>query len=259
MSSIEEIKLKIQPEFASKEHLYSYAADNSLLTISSKQAQQDISANLLPIFQAAKELCEQLSQDDEYFKRGHMVQLFHMALVSRMIKNINNNCSTTEEKLASIHYSQPHYGGMLYFKNGKKETKQSLFEKKEDRGFKNLMSKAIGCSYDDQYTTIYFGAFQEDVQPVYDPNGTPKCSVSGGILSWENLKNSAVLQIAAQSFIYQEVKKICQKNGTPLSNYGIHYKQAEQNIQVKINEFCDMKQAQLIKQKHKLIQHDVKN
>lgn len=164
-----------------------------------------------------------------------------MALVSHMIKNINDNYGTIDDNKKAIRFSEPHYGGVIYFKNGEKISKQKLFEKKEDRGFKDLMSKALGFSYDDQYTTIYFGALQDDVCSL--ETGKSKCSVTGNILNWEDMKDSAVFKVAVMPLVEREVKKICKKNGTPLAKFGIHYQHAEQNIRAKTNEFCDMKQT----------------
>lgn len=241
---IDEVRARTEKsisEFRSKDEFFAYAAEHRAATIDFEHAYTEIQNNLLPVFRIAQELCEYISKDQDYFKHGHIKHLYHMALVSRMVKNIQNTCGTDEERKESIEKSEPHYGGILYFVNGQKERKNNLFETPSDRGFKDVIAKSVRCSYDDQLTTIYFGALKEDICPVYKDN--PACTVNGSVLSWENMKDSTVLNVAAMPLIYEEVKKLCKENGTPYSGYGIHYKKAEQKIQTKIDEFCDIKNA----------------
>lgn len=244
MSTIDEVRQKIQPEFASQEEFYAYAADNPSVKISVEEARAAIEENLLPVFKVAKELCEHLSGDKDYFKKDrHTKHLYHMALVSRMIKNINDYSGTPEEKKKALHLSAPHYGGLVYIKDGKKTQEQSPFVRKEDRGFKNLIAKAgIGCSaYDDQLTTIYFAAFREDVSPIFSENA--KALVSGRFLHWQAAKDSAVLQIADKPLIEAKMAQIAKEKGISFAKRYECYQDAEAQIQAKIDQFCDMKQA----------------
>lgn len=255
MSSLEEVRQKIPqenlPEFKSREDFYAYAADNPSAEITAEQAYKEIEDNLLPVFKIAKELCEHLSDDKDYFKKDrHTKHLYHMALVSRMIKNIITSGGTDEEKKESLRLSDPHYGGMFYIKNGKMTRELSLFSKKEDRGFKNLISKAgIGCSaYDDQYTTIYFGAIQEDITPIFKEQQI--ASTSGRFLNWQVAKDSGVLWAATQPFVSEEMAKMAQENGVAYSQRFDFYQEAEQKIKNKIVDFCDIKQTE---QKNRLL------
>lgn len=238
---LKQLRERTMPEFKSRDDFYAYAASHRMAEVSAEQARKDINDNLLPIFKAAKELCEYLSGNKDYFSKGHMKHLYYMALVSRIIKNIDKNSDTLENKEKSIRLSDPHYRGIIYLNNGKKEKENTPFNNDSDKGFKSaLLKSGLGfSSYDDQYTTLYFGAIQEDITPIFSEKQV--CSVTGNILNWEYAKKSAVFAIAAKPFINSEVEKICKENGTPLSEYGKHYEQAEKNIQAKIDEFCDMK------------------
>ena len=209
MNKIDKLRDKIKPEFETREDFYAYAADNNFVTITPEQALKEIEDNLLPVFKVAKELCEELSGDENYFKKEkHTKHLYHMALVSRMVKNIDTLSGTDKEKKESLRLSDPHYGGMFYMINGKTTKELSLFSKKEDKGFKNLISKAgIGCStYDDQLITIYFGVIQEDISPIFKEQQI--ASMSGNFLNWEVAKNSGVLWAATQPFVNDEMIKI---------------------------------------------------
>lgn len=242
MDKIEEMREKIQPDFKAREELYAYAADNYSVEITPEQAFKEIEDNLLPAFSVAKELCEHLSGDKDYFKQEkHTKRLYHMALVSRMIKNINELSGTYEEKKKSLRLSDPHYRGMFYIINGQRTKELSPFSKKEDRGFKDLISKAgIGCAaYDDQLTTIYFGVIQKDILDEQQIS-----SVSGKFLNWEVAKDSGVLWAATQPFVHNEMTKMAQKNGVDYAQRYDFYQDAEKKVQEKIAEFCDMKQAE---------------
>ncbi|MBR1374152.1 hypothetical protein IJ556_06865, partial [bacterium] len=54
-----------------------------------------------------------------------------------------------------------------------------------------------GMSYDDEYTKAYIAALKDDVNPVYGTIKRPKCSVTGNILNWEDMKDSSVLRVVA--------------------------------------------------------------
>ena len=249
MSKIEDLREKIRPIFKSPEELYAYAADNSAVNITPEQAYQCIEDNLLPIFKVAKELCEHLSENKDYFKQEkHAKQLYHMALVSRMIKNINTYAGTNEEKKKSLRLSDPHYRGMVYIKDGHKSVAQTPFEKKEDKGFRMLISRAgIGCAtYDAQLATIYFGAVQEDISPIFKEE--EKASISGNFLNWQAAKDSNVLLIAARPFIDKEMAQMAREKKVVFSKRFDFYQDAEKKIKDKISEFCDIKNKELPQQ-----------
>lgn len=252
MSSINDLRQKIEPKFANRDDFYAYVADHPSCKISFEQAYQDIEDNLLPIFKTAKELCEDLSGDKNYFQNGHMKHLFHMALVSRMIRNINTESGTFEEKMTSLRLSDPHYGGMVYIKDGKKIKEETPFEKKSDNGFKSVILKAgIGFStYDDQYTTRYFGAFCEDVSSIL--NERQVASVFGKFLNWQVAKDSAVLYVATIPFVEKEMAQMAKANGVDYSKRFDFYQDAEKNIRAKINAFCDKKQETFLQQAQKV-------
>lgn len=241
---------KAMPEFKSQEELYSYAADHPNMTISLKEAYKHIENNLLPIFKTAKELCEYISEDNEYFfkAKNNLHQLYHMALVSRMINNINTNSGTIEEKKISLKLSEPHYRGMIYINNGKKTKEKSPFEKKQDKGFKDLLLKSnIGFSvYEDALTTIYYGAFQNDV--FSDIKEERIASVHGNFLNWQVAKNSNVLKVACESFIQAQMVQMAQEKGYKFSERFHFYQDAETKIQSKIAEFCDIKNKKHLQQ-----------
>ncbi|MBR1840498.1 MAG: hypothetical protein IJ778_00010 [Alphaproteobacteria bacterium] len=245
MNKIDELREKILPDFKTKEEFYAYVADNNSVKITPEQAFKEIDDNLLPVFKVAKELCEHLSGDKDFFEQKEYAKhLYYMALVSRMVKNIDRLGGTDEEKKESLRLSDPHYGGMFYIKNGQKTKELSLFSEKEDKGFKDLISKAgIGCStYEDSLTTIYFGAIQEDISPIFKEQQI--ASVSGNFLNWQVAKDSGVLWAATQPFIDNEMVKMAQENGVAYARRHNFYQDAEKKIHTKIVEFCDMKQAE---------------
>lgn len=252
MNKIDELRDKIQPNFSTREELYAYAADNDSAKITPKQAYKELDDNLLPVFKIAKELCEHLSGDKDYFKQEkHTRSLYHMALVSRMVKNINIYGGTEEEKKKSIHLSDPHYRGMVYINGGKKSEEPTPFERKEDKGFKKLISRAgIGCAtYDDQLTTIYFGAVKEDISPIF--NEKAKVSVSGNFLNWQAAKTSHVLWAATKPFVNAKMAHIAKEKGVAFSKRFDFYQDAETKIQSKIAEFCDIKNKEYQQQLQK--------
>ncbi|MBQ9035755.1 MAG: hypothetical protein IJ099_07365 [Alphaproteobacteria bacterium] len=258
---LKQLYKKTMPEFKSRDEFYAYVADHSDVTISLKQAYKQMQDNLLPVFKAAKELCEYISGDDEYFlkTKNNLYQLYHMALVSRMINNINTNSGTVEEKKASLRLSEPHYRGMIYIKNGKKTRETTPFEKKQDKGFKDIFLKSnIGLSvYEDMMTTIYYGAFQNDV--FSDVKEERIASVHGNFLNWQVAKNSHVLKVACEPFIRSKMAQMAQENGFDFSDRFRFYQASTLNIQAKINAFCDIKQTQFINQMQQQTQSEVKS
>ena len=82
MNKIDELRDKIK----TKEEFYAYAADNNSVRITPEQAFKEIDDNLLPVFKVAKELCEHLSGDKDFFEQKEYAKhLYYMALVSRMV------------------------------------------------------------------------------------------------------------------------------------------------------------------------------
>ena len=64
------------------------------------------------------------------------------------------------------------------------------------RNFMEVMDSP-GMSYDDEYTKAYIAALKDDVSPVYGTIKRSKCSVTGNILNWEDMKDSSVLRVVA--------------------------------------------------------------
>ena len=245
-----------------KEDFYKIAATGAYYEkISAQEAYKEINENLLPVFAKAKELCEYLSGDKDHFKRGwgelqmfkHLVsedlpgdhgdrpvdRLFHMALVSRMVKTICDQSGTQDE--------------MSHFciQNGSSIRKGSgLCHMEEVKGFSLVMRNSqMRCNIDDCYLNEYYGAFQHDT--VENENDKKGYSLSGNILDWNEMKKSAIFEIVSEPFVYNEVARLCVEDGNEyrgfysaqkIKNY---YEQADKIIQDKIAKFCDMKQAQL--------------
>ena len=285
-SSIEQkltdLRAKTMPEFASREDFYAYAQNRQVPTLKADEAFKDIQDNLLPIFKAAKELCEYLSADENYFRRGWnksqtfvqmyaedlpadhgdrpIDKLYHMALVSRIIQTINHKCGTAKEKKFAVMHADI-VNDNVYINNGQRQKVSGFGWLEENKGFKRAIGNSeLKLNYDDNYLHEYLGAFQEDVQPVLTDKSAPVCSASGHILGWDRMKESSVLQIAAEPFIYAEMARLYQEQGGKLQGFyrddrGKLAAQARKNITAKIFAFCDMKnsqnrQAQILNEPH---------
>ena len=265
MSSIEEVRKKIQPEFKSKEEFYKYRWENGSRS-SREELYKEASDSLLPIFKAAKEMCEHISGDKDYFKKNDweqgypLTRLYHMAIVSKVIQDINENCVTTEDKEECIQLFTQDYAAsrFTYLKNGEFSKTTPLFKHEKISCFMGISN----FSFDDQYYHKYMGAIQEDIKPTYYRNEKPRSSVNGNILSWDNMKNSKVLYAIAYHFVVEEGWKLQKESEQSETAVKLseqekkekHFKifrQAENNIKAKINEFCDMKQTQFMKQMQK--------
>ena len=253
-------------DFPDKEEFYNYAKHHYVEPISAEDAFQAVEENLLPIFKAAEELSIHLSGDEELFHRGwgksqmfvHFYKddlpgdhgdrpvdkLFHMALVSRMVKTLYDQGGTPEEKKENIEYSDMEY---LSIRNGDhKRRGAGLLWLEENEGFKRVMRDSeMRFNYDDGYLHAYYAAFKADT--VENESDKEYCSLSGKVLDWKGMKESAVLRVAAEPFVNAEMVRLYENEGNKYTGFysskgvGNFYKRAEQNIQAKINEFCDMK------------------
>ncbi len=193
------------PEYKSRDEFYAYAAKN-MITLNVDEAYKDCSDSLLPIFKAAKELCEDLHEgenknedkkDSSYFKRGRpLKELYHMAIVSKVIQEINENCITEDDKKHSIKRARFDDDRNYFFRNGERINAGWLLHREKIENFMEVMD-APGMSYDDEYTKAYIAALKDDVSPVYGTIKRPKCSVTGNILNWEDMKDSSVLRVVA--------------------------------------------------------------
>ena len=253
-------------DFANKEDFYDYAKDHYVEPISAKEAFKEVEENLLPIFKVAEELCKDLSEDENYFHRDwekdqmfvHLYsddlpgdhgdrpvdKLYHMALVSRMIKTVYEKSGTPEEKAKSIKMSNMN---RLWIKNSDNFRRgEGLLWLEENEGFERVMRQSkINFNYDDCYLNEYYAAFQRDT--VRNERDKKCCSLSGNVLDWNEMKNSNVLLLAVQPFINKEMIRLYENEGNKYTGFynsdgvGNFYNQAEQNIKNKIDTFCDKK------------------
>ena len=205
-SRIEEIRAKRAqnlPKFKSRDEFYAYAAKN-MIRLSVDDAYKECSNSLLPIFEAAQELCEVLHEgenkdedkrDSSYFKRGRpLKELYHMAIVSKVIQDINENCVTEDDKKHSIKRARFDDDRNYFFRNGERINAGWLLDREKIKNFMEVMDSP-GMSYDDEYTKAYIAALKNDIDPVYGSIKEPKCSVTGNILNWEYMKDSSVLRV----------------------------------------------------------------
>ena len=193
---LKQLREKTMPEFKSRDEFYAYAAKN-MITLNVDEAYKDCSDSLLPIFKAAKEMCEDIHDNKDYFKRGRpLKELYHMAIVSKAIQDINENCVTEDDKKHSIKRARFDDDRNYFFRNGERINAGWLLDREKIENFMEVMDSP-GMSYDDEYTKAYIAALKDDVSPVYGTIKRPKCSVTGNILNWEDMKDSSVLRVVA--------------------------------------------------------------
>ena len=193
---LKQLREKTMPEFKSRDEFYAYAAKN-MITLNVDEAYKDCSDSLLPIFKAAKEMCEDIHDNKDYFKRGRpLKELYHMAIVSKAIQDINENCVTEDDKKHSIKRARFDDDRNYFFRNGERINAGWLLDREKIENFMEVMNSP-GMSYDDEYTKAYIAALKDDVSPVYGTIKRPKCSVTGNILNWEDMKDSSVLRVVA--------------------------------------------------------------
>lgn len=181
-------------------------------------------ACLLPIFRAAKEMCEFTYDDEDYFKSGRpLAELYHMAVVSKVVQDINKSCDSVDEAVKSIRIARIYNENNFYISNGKCIRVGKLLERPGVADF----IKAGNIAYNEQYANEYLGAFQDDTYPLFN-NKKPLCSVTGNVLNWKYMKDSLVLKTTV-------MVDQCTFN-------------LSEDTVAKINEFCDIKQAQFVKQ-----------
>lgn len=191
---LKQLRKKTMPEFKSRDEFYAYAAKN-MITLNVDEAYKDCSDSLLPIFKAAKEMCEDIHDNKDYFKRGRpLKELYHMAIVSKAIQDINENCVTEDDKKHSIKRARFDDDRNYFFRNGERINAGWLLDREKIENFMEVMDSP-GMSYDDEYTKAYIAALKDDVSPVYGTIKRPKCSVTGNILNWEDMKDSSVLRV----------------------------------------------------------------
>lgn len=235
---LKQLRERTMPEFKSRDEFYAYAAKN-MITLNVDEAYKDCSDSLLPIFKAAKEMCEDIHDNKDYFKRGRpLKELYHMAIVSKAIQDINENCVTEDDKKHSIKRARFDDDRNYFFRNGERINAGWLLDREKIENFMEVMDSP-GMSYDDEYTKAYIAALKDDVSPVYGTIKRPKCSVTGNILNWEYMKDSSVLRV---------VTMFDQRT----------FSLNEDTI-AKINAFCDKKQAQFVKQVQQQTQSEVKS
>lgn len=193
---LKQLREKTMPEFKSRDEFYAYAAKN-MITLKVDEAYKDCSDSLLPIFKAAKEMCEYMHDNKDHFKRGRpLKELYHMAIVSKVIQDINENCVTEDDKKHSIKRARFDDNRNYFFRNGERINAGWLLDREKIENFMEVMDSP-GMSYDDEYTKAYIAALKDDVNPVYGTIKRPKCSVTGNILNWEDMKDSSVLRVVA--------------------------------------------------------------
>ena len=193
---LKQLRERTMPEFKSRDEFYAYAAKN-MITLNVDEVYKDCSDSLLPIFKAAKEMCEDIHDNKDYFKRGRpLKELYHMAIVSKAIQDINENCVTEDDKKHSIKRARFDDDRNYFFRNGERINAGWLLDREKIENFMEVMDSP-GMSYDDEYTKAYIAALKDDVSPVYGTIKRPKCSVTGNILNWEDMKDSSVLRVVA--------------------------------------------------------------
>lgn len=117
---LKQLRERTMPEFKSRDEFYAYAAKN-MITLNVDEAYKDCSDSLLPIFKAAKEMCEDIHDNKDYFKRGRpLKELYHMAIVSKAIQDINENCVTEDDKKHSIKRARFDDDRNYFFRNGER-------------------------------------------------------------------------------------------------------------------------------------------
>lgn len=229
MSDINDLRKKIMPKFETRDEAYIYMIKNHL-TLDNDELYKDCSDSLLPVFKVAKELCEHLQNDKDYFKKNGseqehpLTRLYHMAIVSKVVRELNENCDPEH----FVHHLGTDYAEPVWWrKNGKLVKTDPIMEHKKIANFRKVT--AIDYIFDDKWYHQYIGAIERDVDPSY--YGKACYSVASNVINWEDMKNSDVLKIVAMS---------C----TP----GMFSIQEEQRLQKKIDEFCDEKNRQSQKQ-----------
>ena len=225
---LKQLRERSMPEFKTNEDLYAYAATHMVSELDCDSAYKHAQDNLLPVFQAAKELCEYISGDGEYLKNQQALHyIVSMALVSRAIKAINAQCETLKDKKYSLIFSSCE-SGMVYYKNGEIIEKEDIGHIEENKGF-YMLTRHYPMHLDD--CTLYKRDFRADVFE----SAQKCCSVEGNILDWKAMKESHLFKRIADSFFdYEKVKP-------------------------RIDEFCDMKSAQNMQQIQKSVQSRLKS
>lgn len=239
-SKLKQLRERAMPEFKSQDERYSYMA-KSHLTLNKDELYEACSDSLLPVFKVAKELCEYIHTDKDYFRKDDMMhnypltRLYHMAIVSKAVQKINELCESPEDKILTLGMVASNYSNPIrYIKDGKSVKTDPILEQEEIKNFR----KAANHLFDDKYFYRYMGDMELDVDPSYYGKAY---SFTGNVSNWEDLKKSDVM-LGAAVYCYG----------------GMVNKETEQNLRTKINEFCDMKQAQLVKQMQQQTRHEVK-